>query len=86
MVVGETATIGKNVTLYHGVTLGAFNPTSKRDTDGELVRGTSNKRHPDIEDRRNDLCRRHDFRRRHAHRPPQHYRRKCVADAFCRAV
>ncbi len=39
VVVGETATIGKNVTLYHGVTLGAFNPTSKRDTDGELVRG-----------------------------------------------
>jgi serine O-acetyltransferase len=50
VVVGETATIGKNVTLYHGVTLGAFNPTSKRDTDGELVRGLSNKRHPDIED------------------------------------
>jgi serine O-acetyltransferase len=50
VVVGETATIGKNVTLYHGVTLGAFNPTSKRDTDGELVRGLSNKRHPDIEE------------------------------------
>lgn len=50
VVVGETATIGKNVTLYHGVTLGAFNPTSKRDGGGELVRGQSNKRHPDIED------------------------------------
>jgi len=50
VVVGETATIGKNVTLYHGVTLGAFNPTSKRDTEGDLVRGHSNKRHPDIED------------------------------------
>ncbi len=50
VVVGETATIGKNVTLYHGVTLGAFNPTSRRDSDGELVRGHSNKRHPDIEE------------------------------------
>jgi serine O-acetyltransferase len=50
VVIGETATIGKNVTLYHGVTLGAFNPTSKRDTDGGLVRGSSNKRHPDIEE------------------------------------
>src|ERR1700690_2387718 len=50
VVVGETATIGKNVTLYHGVTLGAFNPTSRRDTGGELVRGLANKRHPDIED------------------------------------
>lgn len=49
VVVGETATVGKNVTLYHGVTLGAFNPTSKRD-GGELVRGQGNKRHPDIED------------------------------------
>jgi len=50
VVIGETATIGKNVTLYHGVTLGAFNPTSRRDAGGELVRGISNKRHPDIED------------------------------------
>jgi len=50
VVIGETATIGKNVTLYHGVTLGAFNPLSRRDTGGELVRGSSNKRHPDIED------------------------------------
>ena len=50
VVIGETATIGKNVTLYHGVTLGAFNPLSRRDTGGELVRGASNKRHPDIED------------------------------------
>jgi serine O-acetyltransferase len=50
VVVGETATIGKNVTLYHGVTLGAFNPTSRRDAEGELVRGLSNKRHPDIEE------------------------------------
>lgn len=50
IVIGETATIGKNVTLYQGVTLGGFNPTSKRDSAGELVRGMSNKRHPDIEE------------------------------------
>jgi serine O-acetyltransferase len=50
VVIGETATVGANVTLYHGVTLGAFNPTSRRDDGGELVRGLSNKRHPDIED------------------------------------
>ena len=50
VVIGETATIGKHVTLYHGVTLGAFNPTSQRDAEGELVRGLANKRHPDIED------------------------------------
>ena len=50
VVIGETATIGKNVTLYHGVTLGAFNPTSRRNAEGELVRGLTNKRHPDIEE------------------------------------
>jgi serine O-acetyltransferase len=50
VVIGETATIGKHVTLYHGVTLGAFNPVSRRDAGGELVRGITNKRHPDIED------------------------------------
>jgi serine O-acetyltransferase len=50
VVIGETATIGKFVTMYHGVTLGAFNPTSRRDSNGEVVRGHSNKRHPDIED------------------------------------
>jgi serine O-acetyltransferase len=50
IVIGETATIGKHVTLYHGVTLGAFNPTARRDTGGELLRGLANKRHPDIED------------------------------------
>jgi serine O-acetyltransferase len=50
VVIGETATIGKHVTLYHGVTLGAFNPTSRRDAGGELVRGHENKRHPDIDD------------------------------------
>jgi len=49
VVIGETATVGNHVTLYHGVTLGAFNPTSRRDGQ-ELVRGQGNKRHPDIED------------------------------------
>lgn len=50
VVIGETATIGKHVTMYHGVTLGAFNPTARRDNAGEVVRGLANKRHPDIED------------------------------------
>jgi serine O-acetyltransferase len=49
VVIGETATVGSHVTLYHGVTLGAFNPVGKRE-GGELVRGQGNKRHPDIED------------------------------------
>src|SRR5260221_2336706 len=48
VVVGETATVGSHVTLYHCVTLGAFNPTSRRD-GGRLLRGLENKRHPDIE-------------------------------------
>ena len=50
VVIGETATIGNRVTLYHGVTLGAFNPLSK-DEEGQLRRGQENKRHPDLEDR-----------------------------------
>jgi serine O-acetyltransferase len=49
VVIGETATIGNSVTLYHGVTLGAFNPLRK-DEQGELRRGQENKRHPDLED------------------------------------
>ena len=49
VVIGETSTIGNSVTLYHGVTLGAFNPLSK-DDHGELHRGLENKRHPDLED------------------------------------
>jgi len=49
VVIGETSIIGSKVTLYHGVTLGAFNPLSK-DEDGQLRRGQSNKRHPTIED------------------------------------
>jgi serine O-acetyltransferase len=49
VVIGETSTIGNKVTLYHGVTLGAFNPLVK-DEEGQLLRGHSNKRHPDLED------------------------------------
>ena len=49
VVIGETATIGHKVTLYHGVTLGAFNPLIKDET-GEPRRGQTNKRHPDLED------------------------------------
>jgi len=49
IVIGETTTIGTGCMLYHGVTLGAFNPLAKND-DGELVRGGDNKRHPDLED------------------------------------
>ena len=49
VVIGETATIGDKVTLYHGVTLGAFNPLLK-DDHAQLLRGSSNKRHPDLED------------------------------------
>lgn len=49
VVIGETATIGNKVTLYHGVTLGAFNPLAK-DDQGYLMRGQQNKRHPDLED------------------------------------
>ena len=49
MVIGETSTIGNHVTLYHGVTLGAFNPLARM-TKGILRRGQENKRHPDLED------------------------------------
>ncbi len=49
VVIGETATIGNKVTLYHGVTLGAFNPLEK-DDQGQLRRGKEGKRHPDLED------------------------------------
>jgi len=48
VVIGETATIGNKVTLYHGVTLGAFNPLGK-DEQGQIRRGRENKRHPDLE-------------------------------------
>lgn len=49
IVIGETTTIGKHCMLYHGVTLGAFNPLAKN-AAGELTRGQSNKRHPDLDD------------------------------------
>jgi serine O-acetyltransferase len=47
VVIGETCEIGSNVTLYQGVTLGAW--SFPRDEDGNLIRGT--KRHPTLEDR-----------------------------------
>ncbi|MGI6349459.1 MAG: serine O-acetyltransferase EpsC [Eubacteriales bacterium] len=46
VVIGETCTIGDNVKLYQGVTLGA--KSFEVDADGNLVKGI--KRHPDIED------------------------------------
>lgn len=45
VVIGETTTIGKNVRLYQGVTLGALSPFDKK---GHPRRGV--KRHPDIHD------------------------------------
>lgn len=45
VVIGETTTIGKNVRIYQGVTLGAL---SLPKDAGEQLRGK--KRHPDIED------------------------------------
>jgi serine O-acetyltransferase len=46
VVIGETSVIGKGVTIYQGVTLGALN--FPRDEQGNLIRGR--KRHPTIED------------------------------------
>jgi serine O-acetyltransferase len=46
VVIGETCCIGSHVTLYQGVTLGAW--SFPRDEDGNLIRGT--KRHPTLED------------------------------------
>ena len=46
VVIGETCVLGNNVTLYQGVTLGAW--SFPRDEDGNLIRGT--KRHPTLED------------------------------------
>jgi len=45
VVIGETSTIGRNVKLYQGVTLGALSVVDK---DGKLRK--DQKRHPDIED------------------------------------
>ncbi len=49
VVIGETSRIGKKCLLYQGVGLVAWNPLAKND-QGELNRGASNKRHPDLED------------------------------------
>ncbi len=49
VVIGETSRIGKHCVLYQGVGLVAWNPLAK-DEHGELQRGASNKRHPDLED------------------------------------
>ena len=46
VVIGETATIGNNVNLYQGVTIGA--KSFRVNDDGSLVKGV--KRHPDISD------------------------------------
>ena len=46
VVIGETSEIGNGVTLYQGVTLGAW--SFPRDEQGNLIRGT--KRHPTLED------------------------------------
>ncbi len=46
VVIGETTVIGNNVTIYQGVTLGAYN--FRRAANGSLERGY--KRHPTVED------------------------------------
>lgn len=46
VVIGETCEIGSGVTLYQGVTLGAW--SFPRDEDGNLIRGQ--KRHPTLQD------------------------------------
>jgi serine O-acetyltransferase len=45
VVIGETCTIGRNVKLYQGVTLGALSPFDRQGN-----RRIGQKRHPDIED------------------------------------
>jgi serine O-acetyltransferase len=46
VVIGETTTIGDNVKIYQGVTLGAR--SFQKDAQGRVIKGT--KRHPDIDD------------------------------------
>jgi len=46
VVIGETATLGNNVKLYQGVTLGAL--SFPKDACGKIIKGA--KRHPTIED------------------------------------
>ena len=45
-IIGETATIGDNVRIYQGVTLGAL--SFPKDAHGNVVKG--NKRHPTVGD------------------------------------
>ena len=44
VVIGQTATIGENVTLYHGVTLGGVNPAENTNSQRDV------KRHPTVGD------------------------------------
>lgn len=44
IVIGETATVGNNVRMYHGVTLGVR--SFRKDEEGNLLKG--GKRHPDV--------------------------------------
>jgi serine O-acetyltransferase len=46
IVIGETCRIGKNVKIYHGVTLGAR--SFVKDEEGHIIKG--GKRHPDVGD------------------------------------
>ncbi len=46
VVIGETCTIGDNVKIYQGVTLGAL--SFPKDAEGQIIKGL--KRHPSIED------------------------------------
>lgn len=46
VVIGETATLGSNVKIYQGVTLGAH--SFPKDACGKIIKGA--KRHPNIED------------------------------------
>jgi serine O-acetyltransferase len=46
VVIGETACIGQQVKLYHGVTLGA--KSFPKDADGQIIKG--GQRHPTVED------------------------------------
>ena len=49
VVIGETSVLGKHCVLYQGVGLIAWNPLAK-DEHGDLKRGKTNKRHPELQD------------------------------------
>ncbi len=49
VVIGETAILGKHCVLYQGVGMIAWNPLAK-DEHGDLKRGQTNKRHPELQD------------------------------------